>query len=82
MPCSQAFPHRTSSGEDGKCSNLKTWGQPRACTSFKVTDVGLPVRERRCIFVEFDFASFEAAILVLDLGFVAAVDGDISDLYV
>jgi uncharacterized membrane protein len=44
--------------------------------------VDLPERERRCSFVEFDFASFEAAILAMILELVETIDDDMSDLYV
>lgn len=41
------------------------------------------MRERRCIFEAFDFASFEAAILELSLElFAGVIDDDMSDLYV
>lgn len=40
------------------------------------------MRERRCIFEAFDFASFEAAILEVSLEFAGVIDDDMSDLYV
>lgn len=85
MPCNQAFLHRTSSDEDGKCSSLRKSGVNNGRAQVlrgQSINLSLPVRERRCVFVEDDFASFEAAILGLNLGFNAAIDEDIFDIYV
>ena len=48
----------------------------------KLGNTGLPVRERRCLFEAFGFASFEAAILEVSLEFAGVIDDDLWDLYV
>jgi hypothetical protein len=80
--CNQAFPHRTSFDADGKCNNLEIRGEQWTCVTQEIKNISLPVRERRCIFEAFDFASFEAAILEVSLEFAGVIDDDMSDLYV